>query len=222
MILNNIILFKIIKDILKNDFLVVFLLKSINLTEMSSTNEILNRVLELCEEHMTEGEYLKSSKLLKTVSEKNPDTSNLTRTNRFIQPIRINIGSSVMLVTGYFARRHNIHTDFIMRKILFKINDHEIQASSELGFSDSFRDILKTIIKSEMAFDINIFNFFGIQDSLQSVKNFSFDNFREFFNELNDDVYGIELYYEYVDYVSKFISEYVSNIVREWKNEPIS
>lgn len=186
---------------------------------MSTTNEILNRVLELCEEHMTEGEYLKSSKLLKTVSDKNPDTSNLTKTNRFIQPIRVNIGSLSIFVTGYFARRHNIHTEFIMRKILFKIHDREIQASSESGFSDSFRDILKTIIKSEMALNINVFNFFGTEDTM---KNFSYDNFREFFSELNDDVYGIELYYEYVDYVSKFISEYVSNIVREWKNEPIS
>jgi hypothetical protein len=190
---------------------------------MSSTNEILNGVLELCEKHMTEGDYLKSSKLLKTVSEKNPDTSSLTKTSRFIQPIRINIGSSSVFVTGFFSRRHNTHAEFTMRKILFKIKDNnEIQASSESRFSDSFRDILKTIIKSEMAFDINIFNFFGIEGRSDSVKNFSFDNFREFFNELNDDVYGIELYYEYVDYVSKFISEYVSNIVKEWKNEPIS
>lgn len=184
----------------------------------SSNNEMLNRILELCEEHMNEGEYLKSSKLLKTVSEKNPDASSLTKTNRFIEPIRINIGGLTMFITGYFSRRHNIHADFNMKKVLFKIHNHEIQASSESGFSDSFRDVLKTIIKSEMAFDINIFDFFGIDDN---VKSFSFDNFRDFYSELNDEVYNLELYYEYADYVSKFISEYVSNIVREWKNEPI-
>ena len=50
----------------------------------------------------------------------------------------------------------------------------------------------------------------------------AFDKFKDFYQDVNDDVYGLELYYEYVEYVSKFISEYVSNIVKEWKNEPIS
>ena len=182
----------------------------------SSNNEILNRILELCEDNMNEGEYLKSSKLLKTVSEKNPDTS-LTKTNRIIEPIRINIGGITMFITGYFERRHNIHCEFNMTKVLFKINNHEIQAGYESGFSNSFRDVLKTIIKSEMALEINIFDFLGIDNN---VKCFSFDNFRDFFSELNEEVYGLELYYEYADFVSKFISEYLSNIVKELKNEP--
>ena len=187
-------------------------------TSSSNNNEILNRILELCEKNMNEGEYLKSSKLLKTVSEKNPDTSNLIKINRFIEPIRISMGSSSLFVTGYLARRHNLHSEFFMKKVLFKINNHEIQVTAGSGFHDSFSDILKTIIKSDMLVDINIFDFFGGDN----VKNLSFDKFKDFYQDVNDDVYGSELYYEYVEYVSKFISEYVSNIVKEWKNEPIS
>jgi len=51
--------------------------------------------------------------------------------------------------------------------------------------------------------------------------NFRFCAKNDFFNDVNDDTYGIELYYEFVDYVSKWISEYVSNISNEWKIEPI-
>jgi len=186
----------------------------------SSNNEILNRVLELCEEHMTEGEYLRSSKLLKTVNEKNPDNSSLIKTNRFIEPIKIKIGNSnTVFVTGYISKRHNIHCDFFLNKVLFKIQNNETQIKiSSNSSSDPFSDIIKTIIKSEMAYNVEIHNFCGIAGN---VKSFSRDKFIDFFNDVNDDTYGIELYYEFVDYVSKWISEYVSNISNEWKIEPI-
>jgi len=186
----------------------------------SSNNEILNRVLELCEEHMTEGEYLRSSKLLKTVSDKNPDNSSLLKTNRFIDPIRIKIGHTFSIfISGYVARRHNIHSEFNLHKVLIKIQNSEIQVTAGTAFSNSFSEIIQTFIKSEMAFDVEVFDFFGIEGH---IKRFTFDKFRDFFSDLNDDVYSIELYYEFVEYVSKFISSYVSNLVREWKNEPIS
>jgi hypothetical protein len=183
----------------------------------SSNNEILNRVLELCEEHMTEGEYLRSSKLLKTVSEKNPDISNLIKTVRFVQPIKIKIGDTLtVFVVGYIAHRHSIHCGFTLKKVLFKIHNNEIQINS--GSTSSFSDILKTIIKSEMAYNIEIYDFFGI---VGNTKHFNREKFIEFFSDINDDVYGIELYHEFVNYISTFISEYVSNIIKEWKNEPI-
>ena len=147
---------------------------------LSTNNEILNRVLELCEEHMTEGEYLRSSKLLKTVSEKNPDNSALVKINRFIEPIRIKIGnSSTIYISGYVARRHNMLTEFIMRKVLIKIQNSEIQVTVGTGFSDSFSEILQTIIKSEMAFSVDVFDFFGIEGN---VKSFNFENFSSLVN----------------------------------------
>ena len=127
--------------------------------QMSSNTEILGRVLELCEKHMTEGEYLISSKLLKTVSEQNPDNSSLIKTVRFVRPIRIKIGDSLaVFVVGYIAYRNTIHCGFILKKVLFKILDNEIP----ITYGSSFSDILKTIIKSEMAYTVEIFDFFGI------------------------------------------------------------
>jgi len=176
---------------------------------MSSNNEVLNKILELCQDHMDEGNYLKSANLLKKVNELNPEKKpQMIKINRFDDPVKINLTELYNIyICGYIETRHTVNTSFYLRDVIVRLNDKEISVK----YHDGFFKLLKNQIKSKLSNYIVINNYLGTGTSVkvdfEEFKDFHTDNIDE------DNIYDIQLYYNFVEYASEYIKEYIEIII---------
>lgn len=153
------------------------------MSETSRNNELINRMLELTEEHMNEGDYIDSAKLLKTLHEKEGTEKTTYQFEHPIQILKDGEGDDddeemLFEIIGFISKEREHRT------MIVKDN-----SNTELVFHykccSQFENFIKLQLQVNFAFDI------VIKHSILGLKHYMFgkDNIqyqRNLYNALDE------------------------------------
>jgi hypothetical protein len=184
----------------------------------------LNRILELCEEHMSEGDYLQASNTLREIYNNKPDQELIKR----IEFESLRLGSlkrccdsgsfcerceSLLIVAVELSRVTIYQRTWEIKKVYCKST---INTNTMIVEREHFQDILKHFIRSHMWVDVKLEGWFN-----RTLK-FHFSDFNEFSSKTflavplyeeddPDDIYPKHYvdYLHYINYVTRQIVDYL-------------
>lgn len=174
---------------------------------MSTQESVLNNILELCENQMTEGDYLIAASLLKIVNEKK-EVKTEFRTITFDSPINIKVG------------KLNLVIESIVQKLMNSTYSSYYRTESiNVQFTDEIISIKKTsfeiwmtfLIQKEMAIDVKL------SDNLSPNSNITYEKYKNFMmkrDELDDEGDCEWLYTGYSKYIPEVVMQTIELKIR--------
>lgn len=179
-------------------------------------NDILSKILELCEKNMDEGEYLKSAELLKKTNEFNYD-KNGEQTISFHIPISIYLNyvddnTNIVKIVGAQIKKDDYGHIFIIKYLVEcpRYGDDSLYTWK----NEIFEECLEERLLSHMSTDIQIVNMY-------STFKFTMEEYSVYRKNLikacqgddydtEEEEYFCKKYYEYIiDFVKLSIKNYI-------------
>jgi hypothetical protein len=155
-------------------------------TGTETNTELLSNILELCETHLDEGEYLRASNLLKSVHEKKPDPE--TKIVNFTRPIKIvkvdGLGNDenedIIKIKGVILKKRPYFSNYSVKKIFVCFSgddDEENEFNKEVSFEKCTR-ILRHYMKTNLFIDVCVSD---NHDTFLDCKYYSLRDYKNFY-----------------------------------------
>jgi hypothetical protein len=185
-----------------------------------TNTEILTDILDLCETHLNEGDYLRASNLLKNIHENEPIIDDEI-TIRFPTPLKVCIFDDIAQCESFTILgvvKHRIERRLIVKKIIFSVYGNEgsldlKETHSNFRFRcDRFKKLLKSFFIKELTYEIAYNDQFNVEAKHKLKDHYKFlKSFDRSTRDDDDDDYEECLDLDYV--YKKFLEFVVDRII---------
>ena len=165
-------------------FKINFLKKNYNMQNQPTNTELLTDILQLCETHLDEGNYLRASNLLKNIHENKPiiEDENIVR---FPTPLKVCIFHDDVLCESFTILgvvKHHVFGRLMVNKIIFSVYGNE--AIIDLKGTESnfrfrcarFKKLLKSFFIKELTYEIAYNDEFNVEAKHKLKDHYEFLN----------------------------------------------
>lgn len=181
-------------------------------------NDILSKILELCEKNMDEGEYLKSAELLKKVNEFNYD-KNGEQTISFHIPISIYLNyvddnTNIVKIVGAEIKKNDYGPISILKYLVVCpiYGDDSLYTWK----NEIFEECLKEQLLAHMSRDILIVNMYStFKFTMEEYSVYRKDLIKACWGDGDHDPEEEEYFYKkYYEYIIDFVKLSIKNYIR--------